>query len=66
MYEDDSREVRTVVQPVRVDYLCEECNLPMSMPDVAQSWGYATEHRCQNGHMNMLNKTYPHIEYREV
>lgn len=66
VYEDDSRETRTLVQPVRVDYLCEECNLPMSLPDVAMSWGYATEHRCSNGHMEMLSKNYPYIEYKEI
>jgi hypothetical protein len=67
MYEDVFREIRTPVQPVRVDYSCEECGLPMSMPDVAISWGnFGTEHRCENSHMEMLSKTYPYIEYKDV
>lgn len=66
VYEDESREVETFVKPVRIDYLCEECNLPMKMPDVAISWDYATEHRCENGHREMLYKKYPYIEYREI
>lgn len=61
-------EVRQPIQPVQIDYLCDECGEPMRATGIHQPVNPPRiQHKCLNDHEQWFSgKQYPIIEWVEI
>ena len=63
---ESQQERRTVLVPVRVEYLCHKCGEPVCNDGERDRWG-KFHHYCFKCNESLsLDKSYPYVEYQEA